>query len=170
MLIGSGLGAQSGAAAIGQTVTATLTGTVSDQSGALVPNVKVLATNQGTKIEHTAQSNDAGFYTIPFLPIGEYVVTAEISGFKKLVTNPIKLEVNQIARVDLKMELGEVTEVVDVTGVAPVLQTESTTVGQVISGNTIGNLLLNGRNFQQLTLIAPGALSPNLRGFGGAEG
>ncbi len=155
--------------AVAQTVTATLTGTVSDQSGALVPNVKVLATHQGTRIEYSAQSNDSGIYTIPFLPIGKYVVTAEISGFKKLVTNPIKLEVNQIARVDLKLELGEVTQVVDVTGVAPVLQTESTTVGQVISGNTIGNLLLNGRNFQQLTLIAPGALSPNLRGFGGAE-
>ena len=155
--------------AIGQTVTATLTGTVSDQSGALVPNVKIVATNQGTKIEYNAQSNDSGVYTIPFLPIGPYVVTVEASGFKKLVTNPIKLEVNQTARVDLKLELGEVTQTIEVEGVAPILQTESTTVGQVISGNTTVSLPLNGRNFQQLTLLVPGAISPNTRGFAGAE-
>ena len=152
-------------AAIAQTVTATLTGTVSDQSGALVPNVKIVATNQGTKIEYTAQSNDSGVYNIPFLPIGNYVVTVEASGFKKLVTNPIQLEVNQTARVDLKLELGEVTQVVDVEGVAPILQTESTTVGQVISGNTTVSLPLNGRNFQQLTLLVPGAISPNPGAF-----
>ncbi|MEW5975941.1 MAG: TonB-dependent receptor [Acidobacteriota bacterium] len=152
-----------------QTVTATLTGTVTDQSGALVPNVAVVATNQGTKIEYRAPSNDAGVYTIPFLPIGTYVVTVEASGFKKLVTNPIKLEVNQTARVDLKLELGEITQQIDVMGVAPVLQTETVTVGQVISGNTTVSLPLNGRNFQQLTLLVPGAISPNTRGFTGAE-
>jgi len=151
--------------AIAQTVTATLTGTVSDQSGALVPNVKVVAINQGTKIEYTAQSNDSGLYTIPFLPIGGYVVTVEASGFKKLVTNPIKLEVNQTARVDLKLELGEVTQTIDVTGVAPILQTENTTVGTVISGNTTVNLPLNGRSFQQLTLLVPGAITPNPTSF-----
>jgi hypothetical protein len=162
--------------AFAQTVTATLTGNVSDQSGALVPNVKVLATNQGTKIEYSAQSNDSGLYTIPFLPIGGYVITVEASGFKRLVTNPIKLEVNQIARVDLKLELGEVTQVVDVQGVAPILQTESTTVGQLISGTTTVNLPLNGRNFQQLTLLVPGAVTPNpgsftspSRAFGGGR-
>ena len=154
---------------ISQTVTATLTGNVSDQSGAVGPKAKVVATHQGTKIDYSAESNDSGIYTIPFLPIGEYVVTAELSGFKKLVTNPIKLEVNQIARVDLKLELGEVTQVVDVTGVAPVLQTESTTVGQVISGNTTTSLPLNGRQFQQLTLLVPGALAPNMRQFKDVE-
>jgi len=152
-------------ASMAQTVTATLTGTVSDQTGALVPNVKVVATHQGTKIEYNAQSNDSGVYNIPFLPIGNYVVTVEASGFKKLVTNPIQLEVNQTARVDLKLELGEVTQTIEVEGVAPILQTESTTVGQVISGNTTVSLPLNGRNFQQLTLLVPGAISPNPGAF-----
>jgi len=142
---------------------------LSDQSGALVPNAKIIATNQGTKIEYNAQSNDSGVYSMPFLPIGTYVVAVESSGFKKLVTNPIKLEVNQTARVDLRLELGEVTEIIEVGGVAPILQTESTTVGQVISGTTVGNLPLNGRNFQQLTLLVPGAISPNMRAFNGAE-
>jgi len=148
-----------------QTYTATVTGTVSDSQGAAVPGVKVVATNQGTKLEYTAQTGDAGVYTIPFLPIGVYVLTVESSGFKKLVSNEIKLEVNQTARVDLQLQVGGVNEIVNVQGVAPVLQTESVTVGQVISGNTINSLPLNGRNFQQLTLLVPGAVTPNPRGF-----
>src|SRR5262245_32589608 len=148
-----------------QTYTATVTGTVSDTQGAAVPGVKVVATNQGTKLEYTAQTGDAGVYTIPFLPIGVYVLTVESSGFKKLVSNEIKLEVNQTARVDLQLQVGGVSEIVNVQGVAPVLQTENVTVGQVISGNTINSLPLNGRNFQQLTLLAPGAVTPNPRGF-----
>jgi len=155
------------AMASAQTFTATLTGTVSDPAGAALPNVRVVAINQGTKLEYTAQTSDAGVYTIPFLPIGTYVVSVEASGFKKLVSNPIKLEVNQIARVDLKLEVGEVSQEMTVEGVAPVLQTESTTVGQVITGNTTVNLPLNGRNFQQLVLLVPGAITPNPGGFTG---
>jgi carboxypeptidase family protein len=148
-----------------QTYTATVTGTVSDSQGAAVPGVKVVATNQGTKLEYTAQSGEAGVYTIPFLPIGVYVLTVESAGFKKLISNEIKLEVNQTARVDLQLQVGGVNEIVNVQGVAPVLQTENVTVGQVISGNTINSLPLNGRNFQQLTLLVPGAVTPNPRGF-----
>jgi hypothetical protein len=130
--------------------------------------VKVVAINQGTKLEYTAQTSDSGVYTIPFLPVGDYVVTVEATGFKRLVSNPIKLEVNQIARVDLKLQLGEVSQEVTVTGIAPVLQTESVTVGNVISGNTTTALPLNGRNFQQLTLLVPGTINPNPNGFTGA--
>ena len=144
-------------AAIAQTVTATLTGTVSDQIG-----------RTGTECEGCR--HQPGYQDRVQLPsrttrestrsrscrLANMSSLLKLSGFKKMVTNPIKLEVNQTARVDLKLELGEVTQVVDVEGVAPVLQTESTTVGQVISGNTIVNLPLNGRNFQQLTLIATG--------------
>ncbi|PYV30567.1 MAG: TonB-dependent receptor, partial [Acidobacteria bacterium] len=98
----------------GQTVTATLTGTIADQTGAIVPGVTVTAINQGTQIEYTAESNSAGVYTIPFLPIGTYVVSAELTGFKKAVTNPIKLEVNQTARIDLKLEVGQISDTVSV--------------------------------------------------------
>src|SRR5215475_11889800 len=142
-----------------QTYTATVTGTVTDSQGAAVHGVKVLATNQGTKLEYTAQTNDSGVYTIPFLPVGVYVLTVESTGFKKLVSNEIKLEVNQTARIDLQLQVGGVNEVVNVEGVAPVLQTENVTVGQVISGNTTTNLPLNGRSFQQLTLLTPGAIT-----------
>ena len=90
----------------GQTYTATVTGTVVDQGGAAVPKVKVVAVNQATKLENTAETSDAGVYRIPFLPIGTYVVTAELAGFKKVVSSAIQLEVNQTARVDLKLEIG----------------------------------------------------------------
>jgi hypothetical protein len=151
-----------------QTITASITGTVTDPNGGYVPNVRVVATNQATNIPYPAQTNAAGVYTIPFLPIGSYVLTLEATGFKKLVSNPIQLEVNQIARVDLKLELGPVAQEVTVSDVATVLQTESTTVGSVVTGNTATHLPLNGRNFQQLTLLVPGAITPNPGAFTGA--
>ncbi|MEP7269876.1 MAG: carboxypeptidase regulatory-like domain-containing protein [Acidobacteriota bacterium] len=151
--------------ALAQTYTATVTGTVTDPNGAAVPNVKVVATNQGTKLEYRSQTSDSGAYTIPFLPAGSYVLTIEATGFKKLASNAIDLEVNQTARIDLKLQVGSVGESVIISGVAPVLQTESVTVGQVITGNTTTNLPLNGRNFQQLTLLVPGTINPNPGGF-----
>ncbi|HEY3128910.1 MAG TPA: TonB-dependent receptor [Acidobacteriota bacterium] len=148
-----------------QTITATVTGTVMDASGAVIPGVQVVATNEGTNISYSALSNDAGVYTIPFLPVGTYVITGELSGFKKAVTNPIKLEVGQIARVDIKLELGEISQQVNVVGLAPILQTETTSVGDVITGSTTVSLPLNGRNFQQLTLLVPGVITPNVSSF-----
>src|SRR3954470_18082905 len=129
----------------GQTYTATVTGTVVDAGGAAVPRVKVVAVNQATKLENTAETSDSGVYRIPFLPIGTYVVTAELAGFKKVVSSAIQLEVNQTARMDLTLELGAVTDEVTVTGMAPVLQTENPTVGTVISNKTTEGLPLNGR-------------------------
>ncbi len=135
-----------------------------------MPGVKVVATNQGTKLEYTAQTSDSGVYTIPFLPVGAYVLTVEASGFKKLLSNEIRLEVNQTARVDLKLQVGGVNETVTISDVAPVLQTENVTVGGVITGNTVTNLPLNGRNFQQLTLLVPGTINPNPAGFNSPTG
>jgi hypothetical protein len=156
--------------ALAQTYTATVTGTVSDAQGAAVAGAKVTAVNQGTKLEYNAQTSDSGVYTIPFLPIGDYVISVEASGFKKVVSNEIKLEVNQTARINLALQVGGVNETVNVTDVAPVLQTESVTVGGVISGNTTTALPLNGRNFQQLTLLVPGTINPNPGGFNDVNG
>jgi hypothetical protein len=156
------------AQASAQTYTATVTGNVSDPQGAAVPNVKVTATNQGTGLAYNAQTSDTGVYTIPFLPVGTYVLSIEATGFKKLVSNEIKLEVNQTARVNLQLQVGAVSEVVNIQDVAPILQTENVTVGNVITGNTATSLPLNGRNFQQLVLLVPGAVTPNPGAFTGA--
>src|SRR5438093_481515 len=152
-------------AALAQTGAASLTGIVTDQSGAAVPGATVVATNQATNVDYTAVANDTGNYTVTSLPVGTYVVKAELSRFKTAATKPIQLEAMQIARLDFKLELGAVEETVQVTGESPVLQTESTTVGEVISGTTLASLPLNGRNTGQLSLLLPGVVTVNPGSF-----
>jgi hypothetical protein len=153
-----------------QTITASVTGTVADPSGAVVPNVKVTATNRATNVSFSATTNDAGVYNLLFLPTGEYNVAAEGSGFKKTVVGPFRLEVNQVARVEIKLELGEATQTVEVSDVAPILQTETTKTGDTINSQKLTSLPLNGRNFVALTLLIPGAVSPNPSGMNGRFG
>jgi outer membrane receptor protein involved in Fe transport len=138
-------------------VSATVTGTVTDESGAVLKGATVTARNQATGVEYHTRSNDAGVYTISgLIAPGTYVVRAEAQGFKTVATNPIALESAQNARVNVKLELGAQTETVEVVGVNPILQTESSVVGEIISGTTVQALPLNGRNFAQLALLAPG--------------
>lgn len=146
---------------VAQTITGAVTGTVTDPSGAVIPNVRVTATNTATNIANTTQSNDAGIYNFPFLPIGDYTVEAEAQGFKKAVLGPFRIEVNQIARVDVRLAIGQVTESVEITDIAPVLQTESTQTGAVLNSSRLTDLPLNGRNFASLTLLVPGTISTN---------
>src|SRR5215831_14423374 len=146
---------------IGQTTTGAITGTVTDPSSATIPGVKIFATNTATNISYATQTNAAGVYNFPFLPIGAYTVTAEAQGFKRVVLGPFPLDVNQIARVDPRMEVGVVTESVEVRSLVPVLQTESTQTGEVLSSTKLTEIPLNGRNFANLTLLVPGAVSTN---------
>jgi len=148
-----------------QTGAASITGLVADQTGGALPGVTITATNQATNVPYVAVSNGVGNYTITSVPVGMYIVTVELAGFRKSATQPIKLEAKQVARLDFKMTVGEMKETVEVTGVAPIMQTETTTVGQVISGDTVQTLPLNGRNTAQLTLLLPGTMTYNPRGF-----
>src|SRR5918993_4285052 len=152
-----------------QTGAASLTGIVTDESGAAVPGATVTATNQATNVAYTAVSNQSGNYTITALPVGTYVVKAELSSFKMAATKPIQLEAMQIARVDFRMEIGSLEQTVEVTGASQVLQTESATVGEVISGTTLTALPLNGRNSGQLSLLLPGVVTPNPGSFTGSR-
>jgi hypothetical protein len=142
--------------AFGQASSANLTGTITDNSGAVLKDAKVTAVNQKTGVEYPGTTNDAGVYTIISLPPGSYVVKAEAQGFKSVTTNAVTLEVGQTPKVNLKLEVGGVAEEIEVVGVNPILQTENATVGEVISGSTVVALPLNGRNFAQLTLLTAG--------------
>ena len=161
--------------ATAQTGAASLTGIVSDQSGSTVPGATVTATNQATNVTYVAVSNEAGNYTVTSLPVGTYIVKAELSNFKTAATKPIQVEAMQIVRIDFKLELGALQETVEVSSDSQVLQTESATVGEVISGSTLSALPLNGRNTGQLSLLLPGAVTPNpgsftaIRNFGGGR-
>jgi hypothetical protein len=167
--------AASPATARAQTGAASLTGIVSDQTGAPVPGATVTATKQDTNVTYTAVSNEAGNYTLTSVPLGTYVVKAELTGFRTAVTKPIQVEAKQIVRLDFKLDVGTVAESIEVTGQSPILQTESSTVGSVLSGTTVGALPLNGRNTGQLSLLLPGAVTPNpstftaIRNFGGGR-
>ena len=144
-----------------------MTGIITDQSGATVPGATVTATNQATNVAYTAVVNEAGNYTVTSLPVGMYVVKSELSGFKTVTTRPIQVEAMQIVRIDFALEVGTVQENVLVTAETPVLQTETATVGEVISGTTVSSLPLNGRNTGQLSLLLPGVVTPNPSSFAG---
>ncbi len=137
-------------------VSASVTGTVTDHTGAVLAKASVAAVSRDTGVEYPTKSNAAGVYTITGLPIGHYVVKAEAPGFKPVTTNAMMLETGQTARVNLKLEVGAMTEEIQVTGFNPILQTENAVVGEVISGSTVVAMPLNGRNFSQLALLVPG--------------
>ena len=156
--------------AFAQGVTGSFTGAVKDSSGAIVPNALVKVRSVDSGREWKSIANESGIYYISALPPDQYTLTVEVPGFKRLVTNSITLEVNQTARVDLALEVGAVAETVEVKDVAPLLQTENTQLGHVVSGNTTVNLPLNGRNFAQLTLLSPGVVTYGMGTFTSGTG
>jgi carboxypeptidase family protein/TonB-dependent receptor-like protein len=137
---------------------ATITGEVKDASGALVPQAMVTVTNIGTNISVKVETNDQGSYTIPSLRPGDYTVTAEKSGFNKTLRTGVTLQVNQFTRIDITLQTGQVSEVVEVVGGAPLLETETSARGSVIDQRKIVDLPLNGRDYNQLALLSPGVL------------
>lgn len=145
----------------GQTITGAITGTVTDPSGAIVPNAAVTATNTATNLTYETRTNEAGVYNLLFLPVGDYTVTVAAQGFKRSTLGPFKLEVNQTARVDVRLEVGDTTQTVEVRDIAPILQTESTQTGDTLTSQKLTSLPLKGRNFVSMTLLIPGAVSPN---------
>ena len=144
-------------AALAQTTTATLSGTVRDSQGAVIPNANVTVLHTATGQTRQVQSGAAGSYTIPNLQIGEYRITVGADGFKLTVIPSLTLQVNQVAQVDVVLQLGAVTEEINVTAAAPLLATETSSVGQVVENRSIGSLALNGRQFWQLVALVPGA-------------
>ncbi len=132
-----------------------ITGVVTDASGAAVSGATVSVTNVATNAVRQVPTNNEGVYSFPSLFPGLYTVKVEQSGFKSVVRDGIQLQVQQIARIDVALEVGAVGETVTVTGGAPLLSQDSTTVGTVIENKRIVDLPLNGRNFLQLVATAP---------------
>lgn len=145
----------------GQGVTATVNGVVTDPSGAAISGAKVTATDTQRGTEYSASTNSDGRYTIPNLPVGTYNVKVENPGFQTAVQPNVTLELNQVAKLDFPLQVGNVSTTVEVTGAAPVLQTESTQLGQIIDARTNTTLPLATRNYVQLTLLGPGSVHPN---------
>ncbi|HLK69653.1 MAG TPA: carboxypeptidase regulatory-like domain-containing protein [Bryobacteraceae bacterium] len=139
--------------------TTTLYGTVTDRSGAVVPNAQVIATNVGTNLARTAQSNAEGQYRLEFMPIGSYSLEVTATGFKKFVQKGIALDVNVNARVDAILDVGTVTEEVDVTSTAPLVNTDNSQIGRTVENSEITTLPIVGRNVYSLLNLTPGVES-----------
>jgi Carboxypeptidase regulatory-like domain len=141
-----------------QTATGQITGAVKDTSGAVIAKVKVVVTNQQTGLTRETTTNDAGDYTVPLLPVGLYTVTGEQAGFKVAVRSDVQLNVDQVQRVDLRLDAGDVSETIVVQSAAVALDTASATVGHTITEKQVTELPLNGRNFLQLLFLGAGAV------------
>ncbi len=149
----------------GQEVTANIVGTVTDSSGAPIKGAAVAATDVDRGTVWKAETNDAGAYNLLRLPIGSYTVKVTAPGFQSVSHAPFILVLNQTARVDVQLKVGQVTETVEVISTAPVLQTESTEVSTLINANTNVSLPLASRNYLQLTLLAPGVTNVDPSGM-----
>ena len=150
-----------------QTVTGSITGQVTDPSGALVVGAKVTAENVATSVKTSAATNAAGVYTIRFLPIGTYVIHVEATGFSNLNTAPFHLEIDQTVKMDAALAVGASTTVEVKETFHPILDTTDATLGNTLSTNEIQNIPLNGRNFSSLTLYQPGAIDTDPTGLTG---
>ena len=145
--------------AFGQRDLGTITGTVTDAQGAAIPNAKVSITDDSTGVVHQNQTNEAGAYTVPALNPSTYTVKVEAAGFqaaqqKGLIVNP-----GQPTSVDIKLQVGNATQTVEVTAAAPLLQTESPIIGANLNSTQVADLPLGGqRNFTFLARLSPGVL------------
>jgi hypothetical protein len=149
-----------GGAAAAQTSNATLHGTVTDDSGGVLPGVTVSLEAPAIGLSREAVTNASGVYVFNFLPSGRtYVITGELAGFKAVRQEGIRLEIGQSLELDLKMEVGRLEEVVNVEASAPLLDRSSASIGTVIQASQLKELPLAGRHWATLMLLAPGAIN-----------
>ncbi len=151
----------SAGALYGQGGVGAILGTVTDNSGATVAKARVQVTNVSTNVTERTETTDAGTYSVPYLKPGVYRVSVEFTGFQKAVVDGITLVVDQQYRVDVLLKPGEVSETVEVTANAVALDTETSSVSQLVSQKQVEQLPLNGRNFLSLLFIGAGAVQTN---------
>src|SRR5882724_7231064 len=154
--LGSNLFAQS---------TATLGGTVTDATGAVVANAKVVATNQATGVETATQTGSAGAYLLPSLPIGTYRIQINASGFQSSIISNLKLEVATALTQNIQLKVGQAAEKIEIVADAALVDTTTTGVGQVINDKVVQEIPLNGRHFTDLSLLTTGTVTPPANGF-----
>jgi hypothetical protein len=146
------------ARAYAQIDTASIVGTVVDQSGAVLPGVTVTATQASTNVASTTVTNESGQFVFPSLKPGLYSVTAELSGFRRAVRSDVRLNVQDRAAVDFQMNVGELSEEVVVSAKSEILQTQSADIGNVVDARQVQSLPLLGRRYSELAFLTPGVV------------
>ena len=147
LAVGAGMAQQGGG---------TISGSVTDSQGAAISGASVQVKNVGTNSTFSAVTNASGFYTAPGMALGEYEVEVQFEGFKRSVRSGITLQVNQTARIDVVLEIGEVVETIEVVGEAPLVQTDTSTLGEVIERKRVSALPINGRSASPTAATPPG--------------
>jgi len=158
-----------GSAAFGQDISAKITGTVTDASGAVISGASVTARETSRGTLYPTQTNSAGVYYLSPLPIGDYTIKVTAAGFTSIERPAFSLAMNQTARVDIAMTVGQASQTVEVSSAPPLLQTDQTFLGTVLDAHANVNLPLATRNYNQLTLLSPGAVSLNPGSFTGSQ-
>jgi len=149
--------------AAAQTTTGRIVGTVRDESGALIPGVEITVRNPATGSSRVVVTTELGNYAVPSLPPAIYEVEASLSGFRREIRRGITLQVDMVGTIDFTLKVGAVSEVLDVTADAPLVQSETATLGQVMDSRKVTELPLNQRHFMALTTLAPG-IQPSVEG------
>jgi Carboxypeptidase regulatory-like domain/TonB dependent receptor len=155
---------------LAQTITGSINGNVTDQSGAVVANATVIVKNVATGVETRSTTNAAGDYNVRFLQIGQYTVTVHEDGFTDQKLGPITLEVDQAAKLDFHMAVNGSTQQVSVSAdLQPILDTDNSRVATTFSASTIANIPLNGRNFSEVTQFMPGSINTDPSAMSGVN-
>ena len=152
-----------------QQTAGSITGVVEDSAGATIHNATVIARDVDRGTTWTTQTSSAGVYSFPQIPVGNITVRVEAPGFSTQVHNAFSLVVNQVARVDFKMSVGKLSEAIEVTTAPPLLQADSTEVSTLLDAKAVSSLPMATRDINQLTLLAPGVVSPNIFAFESAQ-
>jgi Cna protein B-type domain./TonB-dependent Receptor Plug Domain. len=147
-----------GVSAMAQSDSSAVSGTVTDPSGALVSNAKVILRNEGTGVENTVTSNGSGQYTVPNVRPGTYTVTVEAAGFQTYKTSGVQVDPSIAKRVDAPMKVGDTSEHIDVEANSNSVQTESAVLGQLVTQEQVKSIQLNGRNPMYLAQMEPGVV------------
>src|SRR4051794_17677968 len=142
----------------GQNVYGTIAGTVTDSSGSVVEGASLTLTNIGTAEARTVQTNTSGYYTFVNIRPGNYKLEGEKPGFKKFVQQPVAVQIESGLRVDIALQVGEVTQTIEVSSEVALLQPETSSLGQVIESRTVTELPLNGRNPLALVALTAGVV------------
>jgi hypothetical protein len=145
--------------AFAQIDTGVIVGRVTDDSGAVLPGVTVVATQEGTGVASTTVTNERGEFIFPGLRVGVYVVTAELQGFRRALRRDIPVSVQTRAQVDLQLNVGALAEEVVVTGRSELLQTQTADIGNVVDARQVRDLPLLGRRYSELAFLSPGVVA-----------
>ncbi|PYS37323.1 MAG: hypothetical protein DMG14_21655 [Acidobacteria bacterium] len=144
-------------------VTASVSGRVEDSTGAAVPGANITVTSLETRAARTLRADEAGTYRVLSLPVGRYEVKAEAAGFKTALQTGVSLDVGEAAVVNLKLEVGAIQDEVTVTGEAPLVNTTTSSVSGLVGEREVKDLPLNGRSFDNLITLNPGAVLYNFK-------